>query len=311
MAVALQQEAWQVLMVRPAAFGYNAQTAISNRFQNPLTTSQAAVWAVFDAAVEALQNAGVAVFVMPDAASPAKPDAVFPNNWFALDAAGTLTLFPMAAPNRRLERTPEIQDFLSQKFHITKRIDLTPYEAEGKFLEGTGSIVFDHLHKTAYACYSERTHPTLLANYCKSIGYQFFGFDAVDAQGVPIYHTNVLMALGASWAVVCLEALPQLSERAALQKRLQETGRTVVPITRAQMQRFCGNILGLRASDGRSLLVLSQQALEAFASKQLAQLSQHAELLPIDVGLIETIGGGGIRCMLAEIFAPQREGGIF
>lgn len=307
MAGALEQEASQVLMVRPAAFGYNLETAASNAFQNALPLEHQAILALFDGAVKTLQKAGLAVFVMQDEPLPAKPDAIFPNNWFTIHHDGTLTLFPMAAPNRRLERTPKILDFLSQKFHLTKKIDLTPFEEEGKFLEGTGSIVFDHPNKTAYACYAPRTHPMLLANYCQSIGYQHFGFDAVDAQGTPIYHTNVLMALGAGWAVVCFEALPKLAERAALQKQLQATGRTVVPITSAQMQQFCGNVLGLRASDGRSLLVLSQQALEAFVPKQLSQLAQHATLLPIDVGLIETIGGGGIRCMLAEIFALRRE----
>lgn len=291
-------------MVRPAAFGYNTQTAATNVFQHAQTIAKSTVLETFDKAVATLKGAGLQVFVMNDQPIPPKPDAIFPNNWFALHHDGTLALFPMAAPNRRLERSPEIVAFLENHFHITKKIDLTAAETEGHFLEGTGSIVFDHPSKTAFACYSERTDAALLAAYCEEIGYKVFGFDATDSSGMAIYHTNVVMAIGAQWAVVCLDAIT--NQRAQLEAQLQACGKTLVPITHAQMQQFCGNVIELRNKMGQPLLVLSEQANAAFTPLQKNVLAQFATLVPIDVEVIETIGGGGIRCMIAELFAPMR-----
>lgn len=300
-----------VLLVRPASFGYNVETALTNHFQQPpagldALTAQRQALAEFDAAVAALRAAGLRVLVFEDTAAPAKPDAVFPNNWLTLHPDGRAVLYPMCAPSRRLERRPDVLAALREQFQLTEVIDLSGPEAEGRFLEGTGSIIFDHPHRLAYAALSPRTDAGLLAEVCARLGYRPVPFRAVDAQGQAIYHTNVLMCLGPDFAVICLEGLPDAAERAAVVNELRRTGHEIVDITLAQVARFAGNMLVVQPATGRHRLVMSQTAHDALTPAQRQQLTRHADLLPLRIPTIETLGGGSARCMLAEVLLPAR-----
>ena len=298
-----------VFLVRPARFGFNAETAASNHFQQPLAGLDEAgiqqrAFAEFDAMVARLREKGVRVRVFDDTAEPAKPDAVFPNNWLSLHADGRAVLYPMCAPNRRAERRPDILAALAREFRLTETIDLSGYEAEGRFLEGTGSIIFDHPQRVAYACLSPRTDAALFADVATRLGYRPVVFRANDAQGQAIYHTNVMMCLGDGFAVVCLESITDELERAAVVASLRVGGHEIVDITLGQVARFAGNMLALQPAAGPALLALSQSAYDALTQEQRATLGRYCELLPLPIPTIETIGGGSARCMLAEVFLP-------
>jgi hypothetical protein len=300
-----------VFLVRPARFGFNAETAASNAFQQPLAglgeaQGQQRAFAEFDQAVAVLRSRGVRVLVFDDTPTPAKPDAVFSNNWLTLHPDGRALLYPMCAPNRRAERRPDILAALAEQFQLTEVVDLSGYEADGRFLEGTGSIVFDHRHRVAYAGLSPRTDAALFAEVAARLGYRPVAFHARDAQGRLIYHTNVMMCLGADFAVLCLESIPEEAERAAVLGSLTASGHAIVDISLAQVARFAGNMLTLQAAKGPELLVMSQSAYDALNEAQRQQLSQYAELLPLAIPTIETIGGGSARCMLAEVWLPER-----
>ena len=297
-----------MFLVRPARFSFNAETAASNYFQQNLaglTTEavQARAFAEFDAAVATLRAKGVHVLVFEDTPAPPKPDAVFPNNWLTLHPDGRVLLYPMCAPNRRAERRPDILEKLGQEFTISEVIDLSHHEQEGRFLEGTGSILFDHVHRVAYACLSPRTDAGLLVEVAARLGYRPVAFHAHDQQGQAIYHTNVMMCIGARFAVVCLASITDPQQRAAVAASLRDTGHELVDITLKQVANFAGNMLTLRAADAE-LLVLSQQAFDALTSAQKQNLGRYGELVPLAIPTIETIGGGSARCMLAEVFLP-------
>ncbi len=296
-----------VLLVRPASFGFNAETAVSNHYQQQLAGSgvTAQVLAEFDAAVATLRGRGVRVEVFEDAPEPAKPDAVFPNNWFSTHADGQLLLYPMCAPNRRTERRPELLAKLACEFAVREVVDLSGTEADGRFLEGTGSIIFDHAHRVAYAGLSPRTDAALFAQVARRLGYRPVAFRAVDARGQEIYHTNVMMCVGPGFAVICLESIADAAERAAVVESLTTTGHEIVAISQAQVGRFAGNMLAVEAA-GRVLLVMSQQAHDALLPEQRQALARYAELVPLAIPTIETVGGGSARCMLAEIFLPAK-----
>lgn len=302
-----------VLLVRPASFGFNAETALTNHFQQTpagldAPTAQQQALAEFDAAVGALRAAGVRVLVFEDTAAPPKPDAVFPNNWLTLHPDGRAILYPMCAPSRRPERRPDILAALARQFQLTEILDLSAHEAENRFLEGTGSIIFDHPHRLAYAALSPRTDAALLAQVCAHLGYRAVPFRAVDARGQAIYHTNVMMCLGPDFAVICLESLPDAAERAAVTAELTGTGHAVVDITLEQVARFAGNMLVVQPATGRPALVLSQSAHDALTPAQRQQLTRHCDLLPLRIPTIETLGGGSARCMLAEVLLPELAG---
>lgn len=303
-----------VLLVRPASFGYNAETALTNHFQQapaglqaPAARQQAL--AEFDAAVATLRGAGLRVLVFEDTAAPAKPDAVFPNNWLTLHPDGRAVLYPMCAPSRRPERRPDILAALRQQFQLRDILDLSGHEAENRFLEGTGSIIFDHPHRRAYAALSPRTDAGLLTEVCAWLGYRPVPFHAVDARGQAIYHTNVMMCLGPDFAVVCLESLPDAAERAVVLAELQRTGHGIVDITLDQVARFAGNMLVVQPAAGRPRLVMSQSAHDALTPAQREQLARCCDLLPLRIPTIETLGGGSARCMLAEVLLPERADG--
>ncbi|SFQ26174.1 citrulline utilization hydrolase CtlX [Hymenobacter arizonensis] len=298
-----------VLLVRPASFGFNAETAVSNHYQQQMTGASLAtqVLAEFDAAVATLRGRGLRVLVFDDASEPPKPDAVFPNNWFSTHADGQLLLYPMCAPNRRAERQPELVATLAREFAVREVVDLSGTEQDNRFLEGTGSIIFDHTHRVAYAGLSPRTDAALFEQVVQRLGYQPVAFRATDAQGHEIYHTNVMMCVGPGFAVVCLDSIADAAERAAVVASLAATGHEIVAISQAQIGQFAGNMLALApTAGGQPLLVMSQQAHDALAPAQRQTLGRYAELVPLAIPTIETVGGGSARCMLAEIFLPTK-----
>ncbi|WP_045689394.1 citrulline utilization hydrolase CtlX [Hymenobacter sp. AT01-02] len=306
------QSASTVFVVRPARFGFNAETAPSNSFQQSVSglsmeDLQSQVAAEFDGVVLTLRSKGVQVLVFDDTPEPPKPDAVFPNNWLTLHADGTALLYPMCAPNRRPERRSDIVAALGAQFHIRQVHDVSAYETQGRFLEGTGSIIFDHEHRIAYACLSVRTDAELLLQVTARLGFQAVTFHAEDTHGQAIYHTNVMMCIGTRFAVICLESIPDAQERATVTASLASTGHELVAITLAQAACFAGNMLTLQpAGDGPELLALSQRAYDALTPQQCAILARYCELVPLAIPTIETIGGGSVRCMLAEVFLPRK-----
>lgn len=310
-AAADAQTADAVLMVRPASFGWNPQTQASNRFQRdePALAGIANLRACaeFDALVLQLQAAGVAVTVAADAASPLCPDAIFPNNWVSLHADGTVVLYPMLAPNRRLERRLELISSLASEHERTihRLLDLTQHESRGRFLEGTGSIVFDHVRRIAYACLSPRTHQEPLAELCDELGYEPCTFAAVDTAGVPIYHTNVLLAVGSRSCVVAASAI-DVRDRERVLASLTESGRYVEIIDAVQMAGFAGNVLELRAADSGGVLAMSATAYRSFGPAAIERLASTVNrIVAAPIPTIETLGGGSVRCMLAELFLPH------
>ncbi len=302
-----------VLLVRPVAFHGNPETADSNAFQRPPAAAdpeaeQAAAAVEFDGLVDTLRAAGVNVIVVPDTAQPPTPDSVFPNNWVSFHADGTVVLYPMMAPSRRGERRRDILEMLSREhgFHVARVLDLSGHEADERFLESTGSMVLDRAHRVAYACLSARTDPAVLADAAQQLGYEPLAFAALDQEGLPIYHTNVLMCIGRDFAVVCEEAISDAGQRAAVRRRLEDTGHEVVPIRFEQMCSFAGNMLELENATGERLLALSSRALDALDAGQRATLAARCRLVAAPVAAIEDGGGGSVRCMLAEIHLPRR-----
>jgi hypothetical protein len=310
MSVPETQCAQAVLMVRPAGFAFNPQTAPSNAFQHlpeaPRPALQAAL-AEFEAAALLIAQAGVRVIVADDTPDPPKPDAIFPNNWVSFHADGTVVLYPMLAVNRRWERRDEVLATVARAgaFRVTRTVDLTGHEASGQFLEGTGSLVLDRRARIAYACLSPRTHLDALGDFAQQLGYDVVTFDATDAAGQPIYHTNVMMAVGSGFAVICSAAIASPAQRAAVIARLTGSGHEVFEISLAQMQAFAGNILEL-AGAGGPVLAVSTTAWRALDTTQRGGLARHARVVCVDIPSIEEAGGGGIRCMLAEVHLPGR-----
>lgn len=300
-----------VLMIRPAAFGWNPETAGSNRFQQqgagPSEAASAAAVAEFDAVAAALQAAGVEVHAIDEPATSACPDAVFPNNWVSLHHDGTLVLYPMLAPSRRRERRMQILVELEKRggFEVARLVDLTHYELAGRFLEGTGSVVFDHEAKVAYACLSPRTDRSVLEELCDELEYEPFTFDATGADGVAVYHTNVLLSIGRRNVIVCAESVPA-TQREALLASLGAGGRRVLEVSRGQMAGFACNSLELEASDGAAVLAVSARAHDSLGPRALDALRESVQrIVSVPVPTIEQRGGGSVRCMLAEVFLPR------
>lgn len=303
------QSVADVLMIRPVRFMGNPQTSASNVFQQLGALSQEEAQrlarAEFDALVTALSEAGVRVHVVDDTPEPHTPDSIFPNNWVSFHADGTVVLYPMMAENRRLERRLDILDALQAKgFSIRRIVDLSSSEQHGKFLEGTGSLVLDRINRVAYACLSPRTDTDVLARFANELGYELEVFEAIDAAGVPIYHTNVLMWIGECVAAVCAESI-RGDARTRVCRRLRDSGREVVELDAQQMHAFAGNMLELRTERGERVLAMSTTAHDALNADQRERLSTHfAEFVKVPIPTIERLGGGSIRCMLAEIHLP-------
>lgn len=299
-----------ILMVRPAAFGFNEETAVNNYFQtNPGISKevlQQKALAEFDNMVQLLRNGEIDVLVMDDTKEPPKPDAIFPNNWLSTSPNGTVSVFPMYAPNRRAEKRDDILQQLARHFVVKDVQDWSEYEAEGRFLEGTGSMVIDHDNKMIYAAVSERTNLSVLEKYAATNNYQAIVFLATDKNGQPVYHTNVMMALGSAFCVLCEEAIEEEWELIAVRQLLESTGYAIIPITREQMHSFAGNMLEVKNKKGEKILILSQTAFDSLRKEQKQMLEAYAQLLPVSVPTIEQVEGGSVRCMMAEIFLERK-----
>jgi hypothetical protein len=302
-----------VLMIRPTAFARNEVTRPTNPFQSGppgYDPEQIAAVAVkeFDAAVATLRKHGIDVQACGGRTTSQLPDEVFPNNWISTHPDGTAVLYPMMAWNRRQEKRRDILEQLQQQaegFRIDRLIDLSHLEEESSFLEGTGSLVFDHGSQVAFACLSPRTHTSALRAFGRATDYGIVTFNARDSHGQAIYHTNVMLSLGEQFGVACLDSIDAVDERLRLLTRLERSGREIIEIRIDQLSAFCGNLIQLRSADKR-ILVMSRQAFRAFDDRQLEALGRHGELVTVDVRTIELYGGGSIRCMLAELFLPRK-----
>ncbi|MFN4253835.1 MAG: citrulline utilization hydrolase CtlX [Saprospiraceae bacterium] len=307
-----QQTTRHILMVRPANFGFNEETAANNAFQKrdgSLTPDEIrqAARDEFDAFVQKLRDAGVHVIVARDSAKPIKPDAIFPNNWVTFHQEGLVVTYPMFSPARRRERRRQIiEEVLAQGFRSERRVNFEFNEKLNRFLEGTGSIIFDHQHRLAYACLSPRTDAALLGELCQTIGYEPVVFHSVDEHGQDVYHTNVMMALGETFVVICLDSVRDPQERAMLEAKFAATGKEIVDISHAQMNLFAGNMLQVR-NEHEPILVMSETAYKSLNANQISTLERHTKLLHSDIHTIETYGGGSARCMMAEVFLPEAE----
>lgn len=301
-----------ILMVRPANFGFNPETAENNFYQQKDDRSDFEVNSLaqkeFDAFVSLLQQRGVDVLVVEDTGLPKKTDAIFPNNWFSTHQDGKFVLYPMFSPNRRLERRKDIIEMLINRgFNIGEIIDLTFFEQDGQFLEGTGSLILDRINKVAYACRSQRTHITPLGYFAKLMGYDIVDFDAtqvINGVASPIYHTNVMMHVGSEIAVVCLDSIPLASEKLKVQEYLEKTGKKMIPITVKQKFQFAGNMLEIQNNKGEKFTVMSDSAFQSLGEVQINTIKRYTEILVPKIPNIEKIGGGSVRCMMAEIFLP-------
>lgn len=302
-----------ILMVRPANFGFNEETANTNFYQQKDQREKGKIKELakqeFDGFVALLRDQGVNVEVVEDTEKPVKTDAVFPNNWFSTHPDGKLILYPMYSPNRRLERRKDLVEMLIQKgYQISEILDLSFFEEDNQFLEGTGSMVLDHDSKTIFACYSERTHPVPLNYVADILGYELVGFNSVqEIDGVksPIYHTNVMMHVGRDLAVVCLDSIPKASEKQAVQKALTKAGKKVIPITAKQKFNFAGNMLEVTNDGGEKFTVMSQTAFDSLNVGQIQLIEKYTTIISPSIPTIEKLGGGSARCMMAEIFLPK------
>ena len=313
MAETESQLANTVLMIRPARFESNPMTAESNLFQGQTDAApevqQELALQEFDGLVSQLRDAGITVVDIDDTLEPHTPDSVFPNNWVSFHADGSVVLYPMEAENRRTERRADIIEQLESKhgFHVREVVDLSAHEEAGHYLEGTGSMVLDRSNRVAYACLSTRTQLDALGDFAQRMDYDVVAFDAVDRNGVPIYHTNVLMNVGEAVAVICDEAIPREEQRADVLQRLRSTGHEVISLSYDQLDAFAGNMLELKNADGERVLAMSQQAWDSLDVDQKSKLEANGRVVYAPIDNIEASAGGSVRCMLAEVHLPQKQ----
>ncbi len=304
-----------VLMIRPANFRANAQTIENNYYQNKAenllpATLQAKALAEFDDFVKQLETIGVRVIVIDDTPTPDTPDAVFPNNWVSFHNTGTVAVYPMFAPNRRLERREDVLDRLEEEgFLIDDIIDYTSAEEDDVFLEGTGSLVLDRVHKKAYCAISPRTDESLFIEFCEDFEYTpvvFSALQTVEGQRKTIYHTNVMLCIANTFAIICVNAIDDKKERKMVLKHLKADGKAIITITEAQSAAFAGNALQVIGTNGKQYLVMSTGAYKALTKDQIQRIEeQQCNIVSSSLETIETYGGGSARCMMAEVFLPK------
>jgi hypothetical protein len=302
-----QQSTSHLLMIRPVNFGFNEETAQSNAFQQRDAQHgdvNSAAQLEFDRMVKTLRANGVDVKVVDDTPEPHTPDSIFPNNWVSFHDDGVVFLYPMQAENRRLERREDIINGLEDDFKIKHVIDLSRFEEEGRFLEGTGSMVLDRVNQIAYACISPRTDRDVLDLFCKETGYKAVTFDAADQQGKAIYHTNVLMCIGTRFAVICMDSISNPHEKLVVRESLLSTQKEIIDISFVQMNHFAGNMLEVQNDRDETLIVMSKSAHDALPEDQKKALNAFGKLVYPDISTIETLGGGSARCMMAEVHLP-------
>ncbi len=295
-----------LLMISPVNFGFNAETAVNNAFQvkNADTGVQEKALNEFNDFVNLLRENGVDVTVVEDTRLPHTPDSIFPNNWVSFHHDGTLMLYPMYAENRRAERKAHVLEAINKKFRVSKRIDLSIYENDNIFLEGTGSMVLDRDKRIAYACLSPRTSEKALSEFCSKMNYTPIVFNATDGNGRDIYHTNVLMCVADRYVVICLESITDPEQQQMVSQAITDSNKNIVEITLHQMQHFAGNMLQVENDKGEKLLVMSTQAYDALTTEQFQELTRYNRILHSPLNTIETNGGGSARCMMAEVHLP-------
>ena len=291
-------------MVRPAKFAYNEQTAKNNYFQKKLSLPNVNEIALeeFDGFVNVLRDNKIDVVVVQDTIEPHTPDSIFPNNWFSTHPSGEFILYPMFARNRRLERKSNILSVISKCFSIDKIVDMTHWEKENKFLEGTGSLILDNTNMIAYSCRSERTDKSVLEDFCSKMNFKPMLFDAFDENKKAIYHTNVLLSIGEKSAIICAEAISDSYQRKLVLESLRVTKKEIIEISFSQMKQFCANILEVLNIENEKCLIMSESANNAFAKSQKDILENNSKIVSSPLQTIEYIGGGSARCMIAEIF---------
>lgn len=294
-------------MIRPCRFFSNPETLLDNAFQREGTDQDPAITAdrargEFDQTVGQLRGAGVTVHVFEDTATPAKPDAVFPNNWFSTHQDGRVVLYPMAAPSRRAERRRDLIEQLRENYRVSEIVDYSSFEKRGLFLEGTGSLVLDYIHRLAYVSLSRRAAREPLEKFCADFGYEPITFQSTDENGRPIYHTNVMMCLGSEFALIGLDLIRDSAQRRQVRDSLERTGKNIIELSAAQIENFAGNALELQ-NEHEKLLVLSEQAVNHLTARQRATLERFTRLVPLALPTIE-LAGGSARCMLAAIHLP-------
>jgi hypothetical protein len=301
-----------VLMIEPIAFGYNAQTAENNYFQVEQKDAdvQSKALAEFNIFVGKLRSKGINVITIKDTLDPHTPDSIFPNNWVSFHKDGKVVMYPMFASNRREERRDDIIETIKDKgFEVTEIDDWSLPEAYGKFLEGTGSMIFDHDNKLAYGSVSLRLDETLFREFCDKYGFTpivFHSFQTVGSERLPIYHTNVMMCVADRFVVICLDCIDDELERSKVIETIKNSGKELIEISEEQMQQFAGNMLQVQNTDGEKFLVMSQTAYQSLTPEQVAAIEKYCEIIYSDLNTIEVNGGGSARCMLAEVFLPKK-----
>jgi hypothetical protein len=295
-----------LLMIRPVNFAYNPETAVNNAFQvaGQGDTAQEQALIEFDNFVALLRQEGIDVTVVDDTPEVHTPDSIFPNNWISFHSDGTVFLYPMFAPNRRLERKPAILKKLSAKFDIVNKVDLSFYEESNQFLEGTGSMVLDRAAKIAYACLSPRTDLQVLDDFCTRMQYRSIIFHATDSNGSAIYHTNVMMCVGSDFVIIAADSITDPAERNSVLQVIRESKKEVVEISPEQMNNFAGNMLVVHNDKKEALLVMSSRAYASLNDIQIRKLSSWCRIIHSPLNSIETNGGGSARCMMAEVYLP-------
>lgn len=298
-------------MIRPAAFGFNTETANNNFFQLKQSQNKNEIHLKalneFDVMVNLLRENFLDVLVIEDTQTPMKPSAIFPNNWLSTSPDGKVFVYPMYAANRRSEKRDDILELLAEKYVVTDVQDWSEYEAEGRFLEGTGSMMIDHDNKMIYSAISERTSPAVLEIFASANGFSAVVFLAKDKSDNPVYHTNVVMALGQNFCVLCEEAIDEEWELIAVKQLLESTGHEIIAITKEQMHCFAGNMLEVKNKNDESFLIMSSAAFNSLTDEQKEKLQFFAQLLPVAIPTIEATEGGSVRCMMAEIFLERKE----
>ncbi|MBX9735246.1 MAG: amidinotransferase [Chitinophagaceae bacterium] len=302
------QHSNHLLMIKPVRFDFNAETAVNNSFQTNVqdVEAQEKAAAEFTQFISVLRSHGIDVTVVEDTPDPHTPDSIFPNNWISFHTDGTVCLYPMYAKNRRLERKPTVLKMIEEKFSINRTIDLTHYEQDGIFLEGTGSMVLDRENKIAYACLSPRTDEKVLTNFCMQLSYTPVVFWALDAGNQPIYHTNVMMCVADKYVVICLDSIKNETEKANVVANITATKKRIIEISLDQMNHFAGNMLQVHNEANEPFLVMSSQAYRSLMKDQIGTIETFNRIIHSDITTIETNGGGSARCMMAEVFLPVK-----
>ena len=300
-----------VLMIEPAAFGFNAETAQNNYFQINSENAETQTKALqeFNNFVEKLRSKGINVITVKDTLEPHTPDSIFPNNWISMHQDGTVILYPMCAVNRRWERRNDILEILKRNFSVKEIIDFSAPENDGKFLEGTGSMIFDHDNKLAYGSVSLRLDEQLFREFCEKFGFEpvvFHSYQTANNERLPIYHTNVMMCVADQFVVICLDCIDDETERVNVVNAIVNSGKEIIEISESQMQRFAGNMLQLQNPEGKKFLVMSLSAYQSLTPEQISNIEKYSEIIYSDLETIETNGGGSARCMLAEVFLEKK-----